>query len=126
MDRKSTHGYFFNPELGLADAEVPPSELYIGNDVWLGHGSILTTGVHSVGDGAVVGAGAVVFRDVPPYAVVVGNPARVVRYRFGADRIAQLLEERWWERDIQDLDQEIVYFTRPLGDSEDEPRRTRQ
>jgi len=69
-------------------------------------------GVSTIGDGAVIGAGAVVFKDVPPYAVVVGNPGRVVRYRFSADMIAQLLEEKWWERDIEDLaGSELEQFT---------------
>ncbi|HQZ84292.1 MAG TPA: CatB-related O-acetyltransferase, partial [Actinomycetota bacterium] len=112
MDRKSMHGYFFNPNLGYAADEREYSELRIGNDVWLGHNSIIMAGVSTIGDGAVIGAGAVVFKDVPPYAVVVGNPGRVVRYRFSADMIAQLLEEKWWERDIEDLaGSELEQFT---------------
>lgn len=68
----------------------------IGNDVWIGYGAMVVSGV-TVGDGACIGAGAVVSRDVPPYAVVVGNPARVVRMRFDEQSIARLLQIRWWE-----------------------------
>jgi serine acetyltransferase len=60
--------------------------------------------VENIGYGAVLAAGAVVNKDVPPYAVVVGNPARVVRYRFTEDIIAELLQSRWWENDLEQLD----------------------
>jgi len=62
----------------------------IGNDVWIGLGAIILSGV-TIGDGAVVGAGAVVSRDVPPYAVVVGSPARIIKYRFDPSLIEYLL-----------------------------------
>lgn len=111
MDRKSMHGYFFNPNLGYCADEREYSPLNIGNDVWLGHNSVIMPSVESIADGAVVGAGAVVFKDVPAYAVVVGNPGRVVRYRFPSDIIAQLLEERWWDRSIEDLAHDLNPFT---------------
>lgn len=113
MDRKSMHGYFFNPGLGYTQDERVYSQLSIGNDVWLGHNSIIMAGVNHIGDGAVIGAGAVVFKDVPPYAVVVGNPARVVRYRFSPETIQDLLAERWWERDMLDLKRDLGAFTTP-------------
>lgn len=68
----------------------------IGNDVWIGRGASLFPGV-TVGDGAIVGAHAVVAKDVPPYAVVVGNPATVVRHRFSDAEVETLLRLRWWE-----------------------------
>jgi virginiamycin A acetyltransferase len=112
MEYKSTHGFFFNPTLGLVDREWEHSPLSIGSDVWLGHNSIIMPQVDSVGDGAVVGAGAVVFKDVPPYAVVVGNPGRVVRYRFDPTTIALLLAERWWQQDIDEIQPHIDEYTR--------------
>jgi len=68
----------------------------IGNDVWIGHGAFILPGV-KIGDGAAVGAMSVVTKDVPPYAVVAGVPAGVVKYRFPEDQIRALLQSRWWE-----------------------------
>lgn len=70
-------------------------DVVIGNDVWLGAGCVILSGVR-IGDGAVVGCRAVVARDVAPYAIVVGNPAREVRKRFDENRIARLLDVQWW------------------------------
>jgi virginiamycin A acetyltransferase len=67
----------------------------VGNDVWLGYQALVLPGVR-IGDGAVVAAGSVVASDVPPYAVVAGNPARVVRRRFRDDDIERLLGAAWW------------------------------
>jgi phosphonate metabolism protein (transferase hexapeptide repeat family) len=67
----------------------------IGHDVWIGHGAIVLPG-RSIGDGAVVAAGAVVTKDVPPYAIVGGNPARVIRPRFPDDTAARLRQLAWW------------------------------
>ncbi len=67
----------------------------IGNDVWLGYQSTILSGVN-IGDGAIVAAGAVVTSDVPPYAIVAGVPAKILRYRFAAEQIEQLLKIAWW------------------------------
>ena len=68
----------------------------LGNDVWIGHGAIILPNV-TIGDGAAIGAGAVVSRDVPAFAVAVGVPARVVRYRFAPEIVAALQRIAWWE-----------------------------
>jgi acetyltransferase-like isoleucine patch superfamily enzyme len=70
----------------------------IGNDVWIAREAMIISGVN-VGDGAVIGARAVVSKDVEPYAVVAGNPARVLKYRFEPVIVEQLLALRWWEWD---------------------------
>jgi acetyltransferase-like isoleucine patch superfamily enzyme len=70
-------------------------DVVIGNDVWLGEDCTILSGV-KIGDGAVVGTGAIVVQDVPPYAIVFGNPARVMRYRFDKNTIESLLEIQWW------------------------------
>lgn len=80
---------------------MPPSRgrstaVKIGNDVWFGAGAIVLKGVN-IGNGAVIGAGAVVTKDVPPYAIVAGNPARVLKLRFDADVIKSLLASKWWD-----------------------------
>jgi acetyltransferase-like isoleucine patch superfamily enzyme len=68
----------------------------IGSDVWIGVGAILLPGV-KIGDGAIISAGAVVAGDVPPYAIVGGSPARILRMRFDTDTIAAMLRIRWWD-----------------------------
>jgi acetyltransferase-like isoleucine patch superfamily enzyme len=73
-------------------------DVIIGNDVWLGYRSTVLSGV-TIGDGAVVGAGAVVSTDVPPYALVTGIPAKVLRFRFSSEQIRDLLKIAWWEWD---------------------------
>jgi len=70
----------------------------IGNDVWIGLRAAIRDGI-KVGDGAVVAAGAVVTKDVPPYAIVGGVPARILRYRFPPETIQFLIEFKWWDRD---------------------------
>jgi acetyltransferase-like isoleucine patch superfamily enzyme len=74
----------------------------IGHDVWVGNNAIILDGV-SLGNGAVVGAGAIVTRDVPAFAIVVGSPAKVVRYRFNAETIEVLEAFEWWSKDIEFL-----------------------
>ncbi|MBN2509695.1 MAG: hypothetical protein JXB03_05435 [Spirochaetales bacterium] len=68
----------------------------IGHDVWIGHGATVMAGV-SIGTGAVIGAGAVVTKDIPPYAVAVGVPAKVLRYRFAEEQVQALLALAWWD-----------------------------
>ena len=71
-------------------------DIVIGNDVWIGYEAVVLAGV-TIGDGAVIGARAVVTKDVPPYAVVGGVPARLIRRRFPDDTISALLALRWWD-----------------------------
>ena len=93
------------PFLAPGGAAFSKGDVVVGSDVWIGAQAMLLSGVR-VGDGAVIGARAVVAKDVPPYAVAVGNPARVVKYRFDNATIARLLEVRWWDwprRRIEEL-----------------------
>ena len=76
----------------------------IGNDVWIGAQAMLKGGI-TIGDGAVIGARPVVTRDVPPYSVVVGQPARILRHRFAPEICARLLATRWWDYSLGDLAQ---------------------
>lgn len=94
---------------GLFDGEFDDpvrGDTVIGNDVWIGWDALVLPGVR-IGDGAIVGARAVVSRDVPPYAVVAGNPARVVRMRFDERTIARLSDLRWWDWDIARITEAI-------------------
>lgn len=96
-------------EFRWADPEHKYS-VVIGNDVWIGKNVALLEGI-TVGDGAVIGAGAVVTKDIPPYAVAVGVPARVIRYRFDEDDIAWLEQFRWWNRDLEWIREHKDAFT---------------
>ena len=81
----------------------------IGNDVWIASHVLINGGV-TVGNGAVIGAGAVVVKDVPPYAIVGGVPAKIIRYRFPADVIAKLEELKWWDMPEEKLKEHIALF----------------
>lgn len=78
------------------DYHTSRGDVTIGHDVWLGSGAIIMSGV-TIGHGAVVAAHAIVTKDVPPYAIVGGNPAKVIRYRFDEQTIADLLDAQWWD-----------------------------
>lgn len=81
----------------------------IGSDVWIGAGAIILPAV-TVGDGAIIGAGAVITRDVPPYAVVAGVPAKIVRFRFGKEHIDELLKISWWNWSEEKISENLDYF----------------
>lgn len=111
LDFKSTHAFFFNPSLKYTKIDlVKYTPLKIGNDVWIGYGVIILPGVTEIGTGAVIGAGSVVSRNIPPYAVAVGHPVRIVRYRFSKEIIDRLLKEKWWEKNIQEIDKNKVEY----------------
>jgi len=78
------------------ERESCKGDTVVGNDVWIGYGATIMPGVH-IGDGAIVAAKALVSRNVPPYAVVAGNPARLVRERFAPEIVRQLLQIAWWD-----------------------------
>jgi len=84
------------PESGSNSRQPENLSVKIGNDVWIGRGALILAGV-TIGDGAVIGARAVVTNDVEPYSVVAGVPAKVLRMRFGAEVVEKLKRIRWWE-----------------------------
>lgn len=96
-------------------SEYPYKRVIVGNDVWIGARAMIMGGV-KIGDGAVVGAGAVVTKDVPPYAVVGGVPARVIRYRFPENIIAELEKIKWWNFPEKVLRENLELFQHEPND----------
>ena len=92
----STSTWIFGSAHGITDGNGFDRPAVIDHDVWLGANVVVKQGVH-IATGAVVGAGSVVTKDIPPYAIAVGSPAKVIRYRFEESVIEKLLESKWWE-----------------------------
>lgn len=105
--RLSSYG-FIESNLGVEDDPVR-----IGNDVWIGMSACILPGV-TVGDGAIVGAGSVVTKNVPPFAIVAGNPAKLIRMRFSSDEVALLTELAWWEWPDDWISRYMDYFSEPV------------
>ena len=115
LELKSTHPDFYESPLGWARSkEGSRGGMEIGSDVWIGQNAIILPGARRIGDGAVVGAGSIVTKDVPDFAIVAGNPAKIIRYRFGEATIKRLKEERWWEKDVGELKEHLGEFLCPL------------
>ena len=120
LGAKSTHPFFYNPSLGYVESEqISRRHIQIGNDVWVGQNAIILASVTEVGDGAVIGAGAVITKNVPDFGVVVGNPAKLVKYRFSEDAIRKLKQGRWWDKDIDELRADWNAFLRPCEAQDD-------
>lgn len=90
-------------------------KLHIGNDVWIGRGVTILAGCKNIGNGAVIGAESVVTKDIPAYAVVVGNPAKVIKYRFTPNVITKIEKSQWWEKDLNQLSTINEYINNPLS-----------
>lgn len=115
LDKISTSPIFTEAKNGTKHSWVktsavnPFKRVKVGNDVWIGVRTMVMGGV-TIGDGAVIGAGSIVTKDVPPYAVVVGVPAKVIRYRFSQEQIEKLLSRPWWNLPIEQLKERIELF----------------
>jgi acetyltransferase-like isoleucine patch superfamily enzyme len=94
---------------------ISRGSINIGHDVWIGANSIILSGV-SIGTGAIIGAGTVVTKDIPPYAIAVGNPAKIIKYRFSSEIIEKLLASCWWslpDETLQEL--EAYLYSEDIG-----------
>ncbi len=119
--RISSHPFFFNPDCGFVDKRTNTrrNKLIIGNDVYIAVNVTITPSVTNIGDGAVIAAGSVVVKDVPPYAIVGGNPANVIAYRFSHEVIKNIQESRWWVKNIGELKSNEIEFCMFLNDLEE-------
>ena len=112
MKSLSTYPFpIFFEEWGLAGKDISNAwdnrgDIVIGNDVWIGYEAVILSGV-TIGDGAIIGTRAVVTKDVPPYTIVGGVPAKPIRKRFDDETIKKLEEVRWWNWDDEKIRQSI-------------------
>ena len=104
-----SHLFGFGPDDAAFFDWRRASRVTVGHDVWIGHSATVMPGV-TIGNGAVVGAGAVVTKDVPPYAIVAGVPAKVIRMRFDGHTIAQIERIAWWNWDEETIRARIADF----------------
>lgn len=100
----TTHPILFNPVMGYVDIDkLQRPFLKIGHDVWIGSGCIITPKVMEIGNGSIIGAGSVVTKDVPPFSIVAGNPAKVIKMRFSKETIKIIEDSQWWFLKKRDL-----------------------
>ncbi len=114
MNAVSTFPFYTLPGWDMAPPAMDDLPLkgdtVIGNDVWIGQNAVILPGVR-IGDGAIIGASSVVGSDVPPYTIVAGNPARTLRERFDEELTALLLELRWWDKSVEEINALIPLLT---------------
>lgn len=108
MDGVTTYPFhIFEKAWGRIPRSLPSKgDTVIGNDVLIGYEAVIMPGI-KIGDGAIIGARSLVTRDVPPYAVVGGNPARLIKWRFGKSTIKKLLKVKWWDWDVQKITRDL-------------------
>lgn len=106
MNSVSTYPFYIFEGWGQ---EIPPlskmplkGDTIVGNDVWIGQNATILPGVH-IGDGAIIGLNSVVTKDIEPYTIVAGNPAKVIRKRFDNELIELMLELKWWDKSIEEI-----------------------
>ncbi len=94
-----------------ATSDLPlKGDTVIGNDVWIGQNAVILPGAH-IGDGAIIGANSVVGGSVSPYTIVIGNPAHALRKRFDDELIELMLQFKWWDKDIEEINRLIPILT---------------
>ena len=117
-DELTSHPFFYDSKHGFVpETRVEVTPLVVGHDVWVGANVTVLPGVGRIGHGAIVGAGAVVTKAVPAYAVVAGVPARRINWRFPEPLRRRLLRSRWWLRNPDELARHLPAMTRPLDES---------
>jgi virginiamycin A acetyltransferase len=116
LDRLSTHPFFFNRDLGIVrETNVPLTSLMVEHDAWIGESVIITPGCRRIGLGSVIGAGSIVTKDVPDFAVAAGNPARIIKSRFSDEIQESLRKSQWWELPVSECTRYLDFMTAPLS-----------
>ncbi len=109
-ERKNATGFSW-----IGETIAPPfKRTTIGNDVWIGYGAMVIGGV-TIGDGAVIGAGSIVTKDIPPFSIAVGTPAKIIKYRFSEETILSILQNPWWNKEDDYLKSHIENFQRSIN-----------
>lgn len=108
--------YCFSEKFSCIECSHSKGKVTIGNDVWIADGALILSGV-TIGDGAVIGARAVVTKNVAPYEIVGGNPARHIKFRFSPQQIENLLVIKWWEWDIEKIKSNFDLILNPNIDN---------
>lgn len=111
-NKLTTHDFIYNKRYGFVDEELYnrySAPVVIGNDVWIGANSTICRGVY-IGDGAVIGANSIVTKNVPPYAIVAGCPAKLIKYRFSKNIIDELLDIKWWNLPLGFIKKNVQIF----------------
>jgi len=104
IDAITSHPVAYDPALGAVPNQLPPvPPLLIGDGVWIGHAVTILPKCRSIGRGAIIGAGSVVTKNVEPYTIVAGNPAKMIRDRFNEATVERIEAIRWWELSIKEL-----------------------
>lgn len=119
LHKLSTHPLFYESSSAGAQAvDLPPGKLEIGNDVWIGCNALILPGCNRIGDGAVIGAGAVVTKDIPSFSIVGGCPAKLIRTRFPAPVIEQLEASQWWQHPIEEVERKMEDYLKIINQNE--------
>ena len=120
VGRVSQHPFFFNAKTGLLDSDTihanEENPLVVGHDVWIGHGVLIAPGCSQIGNSSVIASGSVVTRNVEPFAIVGGVPAKRIRYRVEEQIRRRLDETKWWDLKVDELSPLKGYFVRDLDE----------
>lgn len=112
----TTHPLLYLSTTGNKKAkDLERTKLVVGNDVWIGQNAVILPQVKSIGNGAIIGAGSIVTRDVPAYAIVAGNPAKILKQRFDDNTIRRLEDSKWWEKDKKYLSDNSDVYQQLIG-----------
>ena len=116
----STHPFIYNSNYNILEKDnllvnnKLSRTLYIGNDVWIGCNATILRGIQ-IGDGAIIGANSLVNKDVPPYAIVAGSPAKIIKFRFPTEIIKRLQKIKWWNWEISKIRRNSMLFKNSLS-----------